>query len=164
MGDAYTHIARDGRRTGRLREYFDALILYLKEQTDDNRDLVGSAAGLVDDVKDGYFTQQTHLVNQLEVQLTGLCTGDRKVWASLLYTVSDVPEHFYSLLELSPFVGQKVSFAKLSRRTLEIEGAIAHAIKALMEKQKGEDVKSTDICLLALSEENLTVDQVILLR
>lgn len=100
MGDAYTHIARDGRRTGRLREYFDALILYLKEQTDDNRDLVGSAAGLVDDVKDGYFTQQTHLVNQLEVQLTGLCTGDRKVWASLLYTVSDVPEHFYSLLEL----------------------------------------------------------------
>ena len=101
MSDALTDIARDERRGGMVSLYYESLVEWLKDKTEDKATKVRQAAKNADSLSGGYFTGRTSISEQLDDRMRRLATNDEPVWID---TIADLqPFCARPLIELSPF-------------------------------------------------------------
>ena len=101
MTDGLSAVGRDEERGGKHEEYFDSLVRYLGNSSEENYSMLRQIAEGVDSVRGGYWGGQTRLAKTLDKKLELLRKGDEITWLRLLMSTGDSIHD--KLKELSPF-------------------------------------------------------------
>ena len=153
MSDALSDIARDQRRGQRYMSYLDTIRVFLAKPTKKNRQAVSKVALNTDQVQRGYFSDRTSLAEQVDVLLSGLKSGDKRIWAKFLFSLRDNWE-FQKFKKLSPFTGQLLISVDYGCGFVNFHGDLEHFIADIIAKGKGWKTYDADDYVVVLPMPN----------
>jgi len=137
MSDALTDISRDGQRGRLWNKYLNAIEVFLKEPTNNNRQIVAELAREADSVQGGYMSGSTNLQKNLEETLNGLLGGSEEVWVKFLSTMRNAPDLFKRFKSISPFADKLFILVDYGCGFVHFCGELEEFVRSLIENNKG---------------------------
>ncbi len=131
MSDALTDIARDERR-GRVFTSFLASVLdFLKDPTEERKNLAIQIAASCDDIPRGYWGGQTNLAKKAPELLERLTRTDKSAWGWLLYAALNATyDQFAQLQKISPWPDKKMVYLSHQDRSDTFAAILRNALHA----------------------------------
>ncbi|MHB1865610.1 MAG: hypothetical protein ACYCPS_05665 [Candidatus Saccharimonadales bacterium] len=131
MSDALTDIARDKKRGRVFASFLASLLDFLKEPTDERKNLILQIAVSCDDIPRGYWGGQTNLAKKAPELLERLTRADKSAWGWLLYAALGATyDQFAQLQKISPWPDKKMAYLSYQDRSDNFAEVLRDALHA----------------------------------